>query len=110
LKAFHDEKDYRKRGGPPRATGYENALRAIAACTTKYAHPKELLVLTGVGPTCVERRVFPLCISCVRVLTRPRAVTRLFRLTEKLEEHCARRGIEMPEFKKKERGQLRVSL
>jgi hypothetical protein len=41
---------------------------------------------------------------------RPDASTRLFRLTEKLEEHCARRGIEMPEFKKKERGQLRVSL
>ncbi|KAJ6579535.1 hypothetical protein DFH09DRAFT_1146848 [Mycena vulgaris] len=79
VQQFHDEKDYRKRGGPPRATGYENALRSIEACTTKYAHPKELLVLTGVGPTCVER------------------------LTEKLEEHCARRGIAMPEFKKKER-------
>ncbi|KAJ7661591.1 hypothetical protein DFH06DRAFT_376781 [Mycena polygramma] len=79
VEEFHDEKDYRKRGGPPRATGYENALRSIAACTTKYAHPKELLVLTGVGPTCVER------------------------LTDKLEVHCARRGTPMPEFKKKER-------
>ncbi|KAF8146488.1 hypothetical protein K438DRAFT_1990599 [Mycena galopus ATCC 62051] len=80
VEAFHDEKDYRKRGGPPRATGYENALRSIAACTTKYAHPREMLVLNGVGPTCVER------------------------LEEKLEEHCARKGIPMPEFKKKERG------
>ncbi|KAJ7618432.1 hypothetical protein FB45DRAFT_1063101 [Roridomyces roridus] len=62
VQEFHDAKDYRKRGGPPRATGYENALRAIEAC-----------------PTCVKR------------------------LTEKLEEHCARRGIAMPEFKKKER-------
>ncbi|KAJ6465928.1 hypothetical protein C8R47DRAFT_1326384 [Mycena vitilis] len=79
VEEFHDEKDYRKRGGPPRATGYENALRSIAACTTKYAHPRELLVLTGVGPTCVER------------------------LTDKLEAHCARRGTPMPEFKKKER-------
>ncbi|KAJ7499667.1 hypothetical protein FB451DRAFT_1549217 [Mycena latifolia] len=79
VQEFHDEKDYRKRGGPPRATGYENALRGIEACTTKYAHPRELLVISGVGPTCVER------------------------LTEKLEEHCARRGIPMPEFKKKER-------
>ncbi|KAJ7031118.1 hypothetical protein C8F04DRAFT_1236167 [Mycena alexandri] len=79
VQSFHDEKDYRKRGGPPRATGYENALRSIAACTTKYAHPKELLVLDGVGPTCVQR------------------------LTERLEDHCARKGIPMPEFKKKER-------
>ncbi|KAJ7476986.1 hypothetical protein B0H11DRAFT_2234944 [Mycena galericulata] len=73
VQEFHDEKDYRKRGGPPRATGYENALRSIEACDTKYAHPKELLALSGVGPTC------------------------------KLEEHCAHRGIPMPEFKKKER-------
>ncbi|KAJ6473290.1 hypothetical protein C8R45DRAFT_1077943 [Mycena sanguinolenta] len=79
VEEFHDEKDYRKRGGPPRPTGYENALRSIEACTTKYAHPRELLVLNGVGPTCVER------------------------LTEKLEEYCARKGIPMPEFKKKER-------
>ncbi|KAJ7123161.1 hypothetical protein C8R44DRAFT_161907 [Mycena epipterygia] len=79
VQEFHDEKDYRKRGGPPRATGYENALHSIAACTTAYAHPKELLALSGVGPTCVER------------------------LTEKLEEHCAHRGTAMPEFKKKER-------
>ncbi|KAJ7755221.1 hypothetical protein B0H16DRAFT_732072 [Mycena metata] len=79
VQSFHDEKDYRKRGGPPRATGYENALRSIAACTTKYAHPKELLVLDGVGPTCVQR------------------------LTERLEDHCARKGIPMPESKKKER-------
>ncbi|KAJ7174405.1 hypothetical protein C8R46DRAFT_89554 [Mycena filopes] len=79
VQSFHDEKDYRKRGGPPRATGYENALRSIAACTTKYAHPKELLVLDGVGPTCVQR------------------------LTDKLEDHCARKGLPMPEFKKKER-------
>ncbi|KAJ7663020.1 hypothetical protein B0H17DRAFT_910468, partial [Mycena rosella] len=81
VQEFHDEKDYRKRGGPPRATGYENALRSIEVCSTKYAHPRELLVLNGVGPTCVERRV----------------------LTEKLKGHCTRRGIAMPEFKKKER-------
>ncbi|KAJ6607898.1 hypothetical protein B0H10DRAFT_536630 [Mycena sp. CBHHK59/15] len=39
---FHDEKDYRKRGGPlpVRATGYENALRSIAACTTKFEDPR----------------------------------------------------------------------
>lgn len=54
---FHDEKDYKKKGGPPRATGYENALRALGACTTKYEHPRELLALSGVGPTCVERSV-----------------------------------------------------
>ncbi len=58
LSEFHDEKDYRKRGGPPRATGYENALRSIEACTTKYKHPMELAVLTGVGPTCIDRCVY----------------------------------------------------
>ncbi|KAK0242089.1 hypothetical protein EDD85DRAFT_428283 [Armillaria nabsnona] len=82
VQEFHDEKDYRKRGGPPRATGYENALRSIEVCTTKYEHPMELAVLTGVGPTCIDR------------------------LTEKLEAYCELEGIEMPEYrpKTKQRG------
>ncbi|KAJ7165842.1 hypothetical protein C8R46DRAFT_291014 [Mycena filopes] len=79
VQSFHDEKDFKPRGGQPRATGYESGLHSLATCTTKYAHPKELLVLDGVGPTCVRR------------------------LTEKLEDHCARKGLPMPEFKKKER-------
>ncbi|KAK0448841.1 hypothetical protein EV421DRAFT_1900548 [Armillaria borealis] len=77
VQEFHDKKDYRKRGGPPRATGYENALRSIEACTTKYEHPMELAVLTGVGPTCIDR------------------------LTEKLEAYCELEGIEMPEYRPK---------
>lgn len=55
LLEFHDEKDWRKRGGPPRPSGYENAVRALEASTQKYTHPKELLKLTGIGPVCVER-------------------------------------------------------
>ncbi|KAJ7174393.1 hypothetical protein C8R46DRAFT_892202 [Mycena filopes] len=85
VQSFHDEKDFKPRGGQPRATGYENGLHSLATCTTKYAHPKELLVLDGVGPTCVRR------------------------LTEKLEDHCARKGLPMPEFKKKERGAVSFS-
>ncbi|KAK0225612.1 hypothetical protein IW262DRAFT_698453 [Armillaria fumosa] len=77
VQEFHDEKDYRKRGGPPRATGYENALRSIEACITKYEHPMELAVLTGVGPTCTDR------------------------LTQKLEAHCELEGIKIPEYRPK---------
>ncbi|KZT65061.1 hypothetical protein DAEQUDRAFT_769111 [Daedalea quercina L-15889] len=58
VKQFHDEKDYRKRGGPPRATGYENAIRALEMCTEAHARQG---------------------------------------LWEKLEEHCERRGLHMPE-------------
>jgi len=70
---FHAEKDYRIRGGPPRATGYENAIRALQSCTTKYEHPSELKALSGVGPTCISR------------------------LIEKLEQYCKNRRIPMPE-------------
>lgn len=52
---FHAEKDYKKRGGPPRATGYENAIRALQSCSTKYDHPKDLKDLDGIGPTCISR-------------------------------------------------------
>ncbi|KAF8991851.1 hypothetical protein BDZ89DRAFT_149185 [Hymenopellis radicata] len=79
VKAFHAEKDYKKRGGPPRATGYENAIRALQSCSTKYDHPKDLKDLTGIGPTCISR------------------------LIDKLEEHCAKKGIPMPEPKTKPR-------
>ncbi|KAF8180858.1 hypothetical protein BJ912DRAFT_619022 [Pholiota molesta] len=78
VKEMHDEKDYRKRGGPPRATGYENAIRSLQWTTTKYDHPLDMKgKVTGVGPTTIRR------------------------LTEKLEEYCARRGIPMPEVKPK---------
>ncbi|KAF8909951.1 hypothetical protein CPB85DRAFT_699922 [Mucidula mucida] len=72
LKESHDEKDWRKLRGPPRPTGYENAVIAVRMCKVKYEHPADLYVLKGVGPTCVER------------------------LTEKLEEHCKMNGIKMP--------------
>ncbi|KAL1742411.1 hypothetical protein HDZ31DRAFT_43290 [Schizophyllum fasciatum] len=73
VKEFHAEKDYRKRGGPPRPTGYENAVRALQNCTEKYEHPIELKKLNGVGPTCISR------------------------LIEKLETYCANKHIPMPE-------------
>lgn len=58
VKQFHDEKDYRKRGGPPRATGYENAIRALETCTETYAHPVDMRgKVSGVGPTTIERCV-----------------------------------------------------
>ncbi|KAK0213122.1 hypothetical protein DFS33DRAFT_1482872 [Desarmillaria ectypa] len=79
VQEFHGEKDYRKSGGLPRATGYENSLRSIEACTTKYEHPMEVAVLTGVGPTCIDR------------------------LTAKLEAYRELKGIEMPEYKLKTR-------
>ena len=61
VKQFHDEKDYRKRGGPPRATGYENAIRALETCTKTYAHPADMRgKVSGVGPTTIERCVFGL--------------------------------------------------
>ena len=31
VREFHRAKDYRVRGGPPRATGYENAIRGLEA-------------------------------------------------------------------------------
>lgn len=55
---FHDEKDWRKLRGPPRPTGYENAVIAVRMCKVKYEHPADLYVLKGVGPTCVERLVY----------------------------------------------------
>ncbi|KAK0195116.1 hypothetical protein F5146DRAFT_272670 [Armillaria mellea] len=58
----------------PCATKYENALRSIEACTTKYGHLMKLAVLTGVGPTCIDR------------------------LTEKLEAYCELESIEMSEY------------
>ncbi|KAJ6544180.1 hypothetical protein B0H19DRAFT_956041 [Mycena capillaripes] len=63
VEEFHDAKDYRKRGGPARDGIRKRAPkhRGMHESTTKYAHPKELLVLNGVGPTCVERRV----LSCL---------------------------------------------
>ncbi|KAL0579461.1 hypothetical protein V5O48_002567 [Marasmius crinis-equi] len=70
---FHAEKDYKKRGGPPRPTGYEGAVQALQYCTTKYEHPAELKALTGIGPTTIQR------------------------LTEKLEVYCERKGVAMPE-------------
>ncbi|KAL1751546.1 hypothetical protein FB107DRAFT_293823 [Schizophyllum commune] len=73
VKEFHAEKDYRIKGGPPRPTGYENAIRALQECTEKYQHPVELKKLNGIGPTCISR------------------------LTEKLEKYCANRRIPMPE-------------
>ncbi|KAL1713871.1 hypothetical protein EV715DRAFT_210725 [Schizophyllum commune] len=73
VKEFHAEKDYRIKGGPPRPTGYENAIRALQECTEKYQHPAELKKLNGVGPTCIAR------------------------LTEKLEKYCANKRIPMPE-------------
>ncbi|TRM66695.1 hypothetical protein BD626DRAFT_483537 [Schizophyllum amplum] len=73
VEEFHGEKDYRKRGGPPRATGYENAIRALETCTVRYEHPSELKKLSGIGPTCISR------------------------LIEKLEAHCESEGIPMPE-------------
>jgi hypothetical protein len=55
---MHDEKDYRKRGGPPRATGYENAIRSLQWTTTKYDHPLDMKgKVTGVGPTTIRRYV-----------------------------------------------------
>lgn len=55
---FHAEKDYRVRGGPPRATGYENAIRALETCQVRYEHPAEMKgKVTGVGPTTVVRYV-----------------------------------------------------
>ena len=58
VKQFHDEKDYRKRGGPPRATGYENAIRALETCTETYAHPVDMRgKVSGVGPTTIDRCV-----------------------------------------------------
>ena len=36
----HDEKSYKKKGGPPRSTGYENAIRSIQNCSVKYDHPR----------------------------------------------------------------------
>ncbi|KZP31704.1 hypothetical protein FIBSPDRAFT_944776 [Athelia psychrophila] len=42
VKGFHAEKDYRIRGGPPRATGYEGAIAALEACTVRYEHPAEM--------------------------------------------------------------------
>ncbi|KAI0033577.1 hypothetical protein K488DRAFT_47375 [Vararia minispora EC-137] len=80
VKGFHSEKNYKVRGGPPRATGYEKAITALENCTTEYQHPKELKVLTGIGPTCISR------------------------LTEKLEEHCERNGLPMPEYAPPQRG------
>ncbi|KAL1674768.1 hypothetical protein EV122DRAFT_293176 [Schizophyllum commune] len=73
VKEFHAEKDYRIKGGPPRPTGYENAIRALQECTEKYQHPAELKKLNGIGPTCISR------------------------LTEKLEKYCANKRIPMPE-------------
>ncbi|KAF7986255.1 hypothetical protein HWV62_35160 [Athelia sp. TMB] len=72
---FHAEKDYRVRGGPPRATGYENAIRALEECKVRYEHPAEMRgKVTGVGPTTIAR------------------------LVEELEKYCERKGIEMPEL------------
>ncbi|KAI0781583.1 hypothetical protein BC629DRAFT_1289789 [Irpex lacteus] len=84
VKGFHAEKDYKIRGGPPRPTGYENAIQSLQNCTTRYEHPLEMKGLFGVGPTCIAR------------------------LTEKLEEYCNERGLEMPEPPaKKTRGTCR---
>ncbi len=89
---FHAEKNYKKRGGPPRATGYENAIRGIQACTTKFEHPSELKGVPGVGPTCIGRYVaYFLTCDCGRFS--------LDSLAEKLEGHCARNGIDMPQPK-----------
>ncbi len=33
---FHDEKSYKKKGGPPRSTGYENAIRSIQNCSVNF--------------------------------------------------------------------------
>ncbi|KAF9270594.1 hypothetical protein L218DRAFT_844028, partial [Marasmius fiardii PR-910] len=73
VKGFHLEQHYKKHRGRPRATGHENAIWSLKHCTTKYEHPAELRQLVGIGPTCVKR------------------------LTEKLEKHCERNGIPMPE-------------
>lgn len=101
---FHDEKDYKKRGGPPRATGYEKAIWALEDCSEKYEHPKELLKLNGIGPTCVKRYVqvnhSPNLGNQVHFFAREQMViSHGDRLTEKLEEYCDRRGIPMPEYK-----------
>ena len=42
VREFHRAKDYRVRGGPPRATGYENAIRGLEACTEKFEHPADM--------------------------------------------------------------------
>ena len=61
VRQFHDEKDYRKRGGPPRATGYENAIRALETCTETYVHPADMRgKVSGVGPTTIERCIYRL--------------------------------------------------
>ncbi|KZV65075.1 hypothetical protein PENSPDRAFT_656094 [Peniophora sp. CONT] len=85
VQEFHREKDYRKRGGPPRATGYEMAISAINNCTEKYDHPKYLLKLSGVGPTTVSR------------------------LEEKLAEYCEMKGIPMPEYVPPKRGRKKAA-
>ncbi|KZP31700.1 hypothetical protein FIBSPDRAFT_925553 [Athelia psychrophila] len=75
VKGFHAEKDYRIRGGPPRATGYEGAIAALEACTVRYEHPAEMKgKVRGVGPTTIER------------------------LEAELEKYCERKGIDMPEL------------
>ncbi|VDB96627.1 unnamed protein product [Peniophora sp. CBMAI 1063] len=85
VQEFHAEKDYRRRGGPPRATGYEMAITAIRNCTEKYDHPRYLLKLSGVGPTTVSR------------------------LEEKLEEYCEEEGLPMPEYVKPTRGRKKAA-
>ena len=90
---FHAEKDYRIKGGPPRPTGYENAIRALQECAEKYQHPAELKKLNGVGPTCISRYVLS---SDSDYVLRDQALT-TDRLTEKLEKYCANKRIPMPE-------------
>ncbi|KAK0195117.1 hypothetical protein F5146DRAFT_272669 [Armillaria mellea] len=44
-------KTTRNAGARLSATGYENAIRGIQACTTKFEHQNELKGVPGVGPT-----------------------------------------------------------
>jgi hypothetical protein len=56
LAEFHAKRDYRKIGGPPRATGYEGAIYGLEMCTTRYEHPVDVMKnVRGVGFTIYER-------------------------------------------------------
>lgn len=55
---MHAEKDYKKNGGPPRATGYEKAIANLESCSETYAHPSDMKgKVAGVGPTTIVRFV-----------------------------------------------------
>lgn len=52
---------------------YNKAYKSMKACPMKFSHPSEAQQLHGIGPKLCDR------------------------LTEKLREHCAEEGIEMPQ-------------